>query len=253
MYLLPVLLLKLIDVDVVFLFGNVLNSAKHEKVVVEVKHGMATALGGGVGGDFLLPCLGGEGELPEVVECGDAVGTAEYVQCVVMAYHRQIGPPLGLISRPLRRIDLLPFHSLQIQTIYVIHELCLGWYVSTIEIHFLIEHSNRMRVKIRHLNIPLHPLPLIHLDIIDIRHITTLRRTHLPTKHYNLISSRYSRMILQPDQLTFTLVVQFLPYIVCLSILLGKVDAVEIAKDALVDVVTAVNVHVLGVNYGGVV
>jgi hypothetical protein len=63
----PIFCWELINVDVIFLFGDILNTAEHEDIVLENEHRVSSSLGGSVLGFDFLPLFSGEWKFPEVV------------------------------------------------------------------------------------------------------------------------------------------------------------------------------------------
>lgn len=67
MNLFPIFLFKLINIHVILLLSNILNTTKHENIVIEIQHWMSTTLWWGIGCLFFLPLLIGQGKFPEII------------------------------------------------------------------------------------------------------------------------------------------------------------------------------------------
>lgn len=134
----PIFSTKIVDVDIIFLFSDVLNSTEHKNVVLEDEHRMPSSLGGRVLSFDPLPLLVTERELPEIIERIDTIRPSKDVQILVKSNHRTIRPALWLLIGPSKGIHFFPCHLLEIKRVNVVHKFCFRRNVPAIDVHFLV-------------------------------------------------------------------------------------------------------------------
>lgn len=170
----PIFSAKVINVDIIFLFSDVLNSTEHKNVVLEDEHRMPSSLRGRVLSFDPLPLLVTEREFPEVIERIDTIGPSKDVQILIITNHRTIRPALWLLIGPSKGIYLFPCHFLQIQRINIVHKFCFRRNVPTIDVHFLVKDGTAVRVDSWKLDVGLETGPFVFGNAVDVGGVAAL-------------------------------------------------------------------------------
>ena len=108
MNLFPIFSRKLINIDVIFLFSDILNTTEHEYVILENQHRMTSSLWRSVLRFNLFPLFCCEWKFPEIVQGVDTIRATEYVQIFGVSDHCTVGSSLWFLICSNWWIHFLP-------------------------------------------------------------------------------------------------------------------------------------------------
>jgi hypothetical protein len=136
-------------------------------------------------------------------------------------------------------VDGFPSASFDVESQHINEVFCLIRDIATIDVHLILDGNSAVRVKTRHLSLGRYGPPLLSDEVIDIDHAVGLASGDFPSKDDEFLFMSDSGVALQFYLLSVTGVVLLLPYV--LVTLLRNIHLVEIANDALIDIVSTMH------------